>query len=231
MKKLVRYRLLLLVVLSIGLSVLMIGTQGVCANEEEAVLELGYTPAEKTVAIGAANYAIGRLPQPESIVSYEQSYINDVANAFALVETAKEEFDAVDSDFPELAKLYAAEQRVLRMLAVKAAHDAIDALPPLAEITEEDREAVEEARRLVRIAVLEYGASDFELCWRMDVLSDAEEQLGEEEPEPEPEPEPAKPDDRLPTPSTGGLSACLAAGLLLSGTGLLFIKRRISRRK
>ncbi len=226
MKRLVRYGLLLLVVSLIGLSILLIGAPVSFANEEAVLTNETYTPAEQAAAIKAANDAIKKIPHPSMIVSYEQYYIDLVANAFALVEIARDEFDAQDSDFEDLNHLYLAEQRVLRMFAVKDAQDAIDLIPPKDQITEDHREIIKEARRLVDIAMNDFGATAFEICWRYDRLKEAEGALPEEEePEPEPKPEP-KPDDRRPTPPTGGLSGVITLGVLLSGAGLLVARRR-----
>jgi hypothetical protein len=227
MKKLVGYGLLLVVVSLIGFSILIINPMIGYANVDEAELNLDFTPAEKADAIAAANDAIRRLPDPESIVAYEQSYINDAARAFVLVQKAKDEFGAVDADFPELAKLYAAEQRVYKMLAIREAQNAIDMIPPASHITEEHRPLIEEARRLTRIAMEVYGATEFDICWRYDVLKGAEEKVGEkEEPEPEPEPEPQpepKPAPKpTPTPPTGGVVFSIVTGLGLCATGILF---------
>ena len=230
MNKLVRYGLLLLVVSLIGLSIFFIGAPVVLANEE-AVTSEDYTPAERAAAIKAANVAISRLPQPHQIVAYEQSFIDDVAKAFALVAIARDQYDAEDSDFDDLGKLYTAERHVFKLLAIQAARNAVDLIPPLDQITEADRETIEEARRLVDYAMQEYGATRFQICWRYDYLQDAEDKLPEEiEPEPEPEPEPKpKPDDRVPTPPTGGLSGLVVLGAVLSGAGFYFINMRNSR--
>ncbi len=226
MKKLVRYGLLLLVVSLIGLAILLIGAPVVLANEE-AVTNEEYTPAEKAAAIKAANDAIKRIPHPSLIVSYEQSYVDEVARAFALVEIAKEEYGAEDSDFPDLASLYEAELRVLKMYAIKNAQDAIDLIPPKEQITSEHRGLIEDARRLVNIAMNDFGATPFDICWRYDKLQEAEDALPEEEePEPEqPKPEP-KPDDRVPTPPTGGISGLITLGIILSGAGLMAARKR-----
>ncbi len=234
MKKLVRYGLLLLVVSLIGLSLLAIGAQTVHANEEqEAALQEEQVTAEaKAAAIKAANEAIRRLPDPKNIIAYERSFIQEVAVALSLIETAREEHGAVDSDFINLAKLYEAERTVFKFLAIKAAQDAIDLIPPKSQITEADRAAIEEARRLTDIAIYEHGATAFDICWRYDVLGRAEDEIGEpeeieEEPAPAPVPEPKpKPDERQPTPPTGGIAVSVVAGLSIIGAGLVFMSRR-----
>ncbi len=233
MKKLVRYGLLLLVVSLVGLSLLAVGAQTAYANEEEeATIEELIAADEKAAAIKAANNAIDRLPDPSNIIAYEKSFIQDVAIAFSLVDVAREKHGAVDSDFINLAKLYEAQKRVLKFLAIKAAQDAIDLIPPKALITEADRATIEEARRLTNIAIYEHGATPFDICWRYDVLNGAEDEIGDEEEEEEeeeeekPTPEPSKPDDKQPTPPTGGIAISFAAGFTILGAGLVFISRR-----
>jgi len=231
MKKLVRYGLLLLVVSLIGFSILILSSQVSYANVDEASIQLGFTPAEKAAAISVANDAIRRLPNPEMIVAYEQAFIDEAARAFVLVHKAKEEFGAVDADFPELAKLYAVEQRVYKMLAIKEAQDAIDMIPPVEYITEEHWPLILEAQRLVRIAMEVYGATEFDICWRYDKLKAAEEEVGEEpEPKPIPKPEP-KPKPKPITPPTGGGLLSVSAGLVLCVAGTAFIRSRSNNNK
>ncbi len=244
MNKLVRYGLLLFVVSLIGFSLLVICPQIGYANEEA---ELGYTSEQKAAAIAVANDAIKRLPDPERIVAYEQAFINDVSRAFVLVYKAMEEFGAVDADFPELAKLFAAEKRVYKMLAIREAQAAIDMIPPLSQITIEHIPLIIEARRLTMVAMELYGATEFDICWRYTKLKDAEKKVEEEpgpgpepEPEPQPEPEPPKPEPKpqpepeppkpepkpIPTPPTGGTLLTFAAGLSFFIAGNLVLKRR-----
>jgi hypothetical protein len=236
MKKLVRYGLLLLVVSLIGLSVVVLSPKVSYANVDEAITVLGYTPAEKAAAIAAANDAIRRLPDPDLIVAYEQAYINEAARAFVLVYQAKEEFGAVDADFPDLAKLYEVEQRVYKMLAIREAQQAIDQIPPVSQITEEHWPLIREASRLTRIAMEVYGATPFEICWRYDKLKEAEKKVDDEEPEPEPvppqpEPKPEPKPKPTPTPPTGGALLSISAGAVLSAIGAAFLKRRNLRKK
>lgn len=226
MKNLVRCGLLLLVVSLIGLPLSVVSPQVSYANTDEAQLSLEFTPAEKAAAIEEANDAIRRLPDPDTIVAYEQAYINEAARAFVLVQIAKEEFGAVDADFPDLAKLYAAEQRVYKMLAIREAQQAIDLIPPASHITEEHWPLIIEARRLTNIAMEVYGATEFDICWRYDKLKDAEEKV-EDEPEPEPEPpKPAPKPKPTPTPPTGGALLSVSAGLALCVMGTMIYKRR-----
>jgi hypothetical protein len=233
MKKLVRYGMLLFVVALIGLSISVLSPQVSYANISEAELSLEFTPAEKAAAIEEANDAIRWLPAPELIVAYEQAYINEAARAFVLVQKAKEEYGAVDADFPDLAKLYAAEQRVYKMLAIREAQQAIDLIPPVSEITEEHWPLIREASRLTNIAMEVYGATAFDICWRYDKLKEAEKRV-EDEPEPEPpkpEPKPKPKPKPTPTPPTGGAMLSVAAGLGLCAVGAMISKRRQQKRK
>ncbi len=226
MDKQVRYGLLLFVILMLGVTLAVFIATPAYATEEEAEMEQAYTAAEKAAAIRVANDAIFLIPRVDYIVALDQKAVHQVATARSLVEKAKEEYGAVDDDFPDLAKLLDAEQVVLKLLAVKAAQDAIDAIPPLEEVTEEDRPLIEEARRLVNIAMQEYGATRFDICWRLDALADAEEKIGEEEPEPEPTPPPEPPDDHQPTPPTGGAAGTFTlAALLICGVGLFLFRQ------
>jgi len=231
MKEPVRFGLLLLVVLMIGFSVLFVGSQIVFANEEEATTMV-YTPEEKAAAVKAADDSILRILLIERFMLSAdlQDFLADVIRSRILVDAAKEKYGAVDKDFLYLNKLIEAELKAEKFLAIKAARDAIDAISLYAVSSDEYREAVKEARRLVDIAMNEFGATYVDICWRYDALLIAEKELEEDpEPEPEPEPKPPKPDDRRPTPPTGGFSVALAVGLITSGAGMLLIKQRIKR--
>ncbi len=222
MKKLPRYGLLLFILLLLGLALPALGAQPVYANEDAEAVENPSNPADKEEAIKAANEAIDRVPRARFIVSLEQVTLNYIHQARGLVETAKE-YGATDNDFPHLNKLVEAEEALAKLEAVEAAKEAIRAIPPLGEITADDRELIEEARRLVNIAVDDYGATRFDICWLYDYLIDAEDVLPDvEEPEPEPKPEPL--------PPTGTLTASLVAGTLLTGTGIIFALKRRGRR-
>lgn len=239
MKKPVKYGLLLLALSLIGLSFLTVGAQTVFATEEEAEPELTSQELysqEKKAAIKAANEAISNIVDPDFIIAYEEKFVQDVARALSLVETARAEYGAVDSDFKNLKLLDRAEKKVLMFLAIQDFKDAVDKIPPLDEITEADRPLIEEARRLAIVAIEVYGATPFSLCWRYYYLEDAEDELDEidepepePEPEPKPEPEPEEPDDREPTPPTGGLTGTFAIGALLAGAGFLFFKKKKNR--
>lgn len=101
--------------------------------------------------------------------------------------------------------------------AIKAAHDAIEALPEFPEITEEHRAAVEEARRLTDIAIEEYGATWWEMCIRSALLEMIEVKLDKFVDDDVAD----LPQERQPLPPTGGLPAMALLGTLLTGTGLL----------
>ncbi len=223
MNRIVRYMLLFLVVFALSLFVWPGNSGTVYAEDDES--EANYTVVDRVAAIRDANNAILSLPRVSYIVALDQKAIGQVGEARELVEIAINQFNAEESDFPNLDKLLEAEAKVNMLLAAKDAQDAIRALPPLEEITGADRAAVEEARRLVNIAVDEHNATRFNICWYLDTLEEAEEIIGEEV-EPEPTPSPEKPDDDQPTPPTGGIASSIAAGLLLAGFGFLFIRNR-----
>lgn len=224
MKKLVKNGLLLLLIILFVLFYPLLGNQVVLANEEdEAVTEENYTPEERTAAIKAANDAILLIPSTDFIISAEQQEISAlIVHARSLVEIAKSEFDAVDSDFAHLGKLLEAEKKFYKLQAIKAARDAVDAIPASTEVNEEYIAAVEYARQLVDIAMEEHGATYFDICWRYDALEEAERRVDEEPREPKPiEP---KPEPR-PTPPTGGFHLALALGFIISGAGILLAKQ------
>lgn len=231
MKEPVRYGLLLLVVLMIGFSVLSVGAQIVCANEEEATTMV-YTPEEKAAAVKAADDSILRILLIERFMLSAdlQDFLADVIRSRILVDAAKEKYGVVDEDFLYLNKLIEAELKAEKFLAIIAARNAIDAISLYAEYTDEYREAVQEARRLVDIAMNVYGATYVDICWRYDVLLIAEKKI-EEEPEPEPpKPEPKPKPKPIPTPPTGGALLSVSAGLVLCTAGIVFIRCRKLRR-
>jgi|GEM_PF-539294 len=176
----------------------------------------------KEEAIKAADRAIRWLPRPENIRFLPPNIQSDIAAAQALVDIAKNEFGATDDDFADLAKLQAVKDKVEKRKAIFAARDAIDLIPPPGTITEEDREVIEEARRLVKIAIEEYGATDFDLCWRLRKLLISEYRLGDKLP-----PDPDDPDD--PLPPTGAMVTTIVSGFLLTGAGLFFLVKRKGR--
>lgn len=222
-------------------------------DDDEAVVAHG----ERIDAIRAANNAILRIPPISRIVSLEQTVVSYVAEARALVVRAMDDYGAVESDFSNLDRLEAAEWQIEKLRAIRAAKDAMDLLPPADQITEAHRLLVEEARRLVDIAMNVYGATRMDLCWRLDDLEDIEdepdedvdeeepdedvdeeepdEDVDEEEPdedvdeEDEEEPEEDEPEAPVPTPPTGGIPAAILASTLIAGGGLLLLKKQRRR--
>ncbi len=203
MKKLFRLGMLLIAALLVGLMCFSVNAQEVNATTYAQ---------DKAGAIQAANVAINRISIP---VAYEQAFLEDVANARALVTHAKTK-GAVDADITGLTKLINAENEVKKFAAIQTARDAIDRIPPTAEITSADRGKITEARRLVDLAMQQYGASAFDICWRYDVLAAAEKAANLSG---------ALSGTAL--PATGAIDAAALAGTLLTGTGVLIgIKSR-----
>lgn len=97
-----------------------------------------------------------------------------------------------------------------KFAAIQAARDAIDKIPPTAEITSADRGKISEARRLVDIAMLQYGASAFDICWRYDVLAAAEKAANL-----------SGVRSGTALPATGAIDTVALIGTFLTGTGML----------
>ena len=210
MNKLARYGIFF-IVLMVCLAVLAVSSQPVQATA-------GSTDADKEAAIEAANHAISRVPKHFRHV--DPVIESSIEEARDLVDTAMKDYGATRSDFPDLNRLEAAEKQLEKMDAIQAARDAIDKIPPPLQITEEHRNIIEEARRLTAIAMEQYGATYFDLCWRYKVLEDAEDRLDDvDDPDPEPDP----------LPPTGAMSTTIVSGLLLTGTGLLLWGKRKNR--
>jgi len=188
-------------------------------NDEPVNDEPDPEPVGKDEAIKAADRAIRWLPRPENIRFLPPDIESDIAAAQALVDTAKNTYGATDDDFADLEKLEAVKERVEIRKAIFAARDAIDLIPPPGTITEEDRDVIEEARRLVNIAVEDYGATDFDLCWRLRKLLISEDRLPDKLP-----PDPDDPDD--PLPPTGAMAVTIISGLLVTAAGLFFLLKR-----
>jgi len=225
MNKLARYGFLLIVLL-VGLTVLAFDTQPVYANEESEI-ELTSSNTDKDAAIEAADRAIRRVPR--SFRYLDPVIEENIAEARRLVDRAKANYGAERADFSDLDRLEAAEKQLEKTEAIEAARDAIDKIPPPAQITEAHRSIIEEARRLTDIAKEDYGATRLDLCWRYEALVDAEERLEEAEPEPDPVPDPDPDPDPDPLPPTGALTTTVVSGLLMAGAGLLFLGKRKNR--
>ncbi len=224
MSKLARYGFLFIVLL-VGLTVLAFGTQTVYATNESEV-ELTSADADKEAAIEAADRAIRRVPK--SFRYLDPVIEESITEARALVDTAMADYGAERADFDDLDRLEAAEWQKEKSEAVQAARDAIDKIPPPAQITEEHRPIIEEARRLTDIAMEDYGATRLDLCWRYQALVDAEDRLDDVvEPDPDPVPDPDPDPD--PLPPTGAITTTIVSGLLLTGAGLLFLGKRKNR--
>lgn len=197
MRKLSRYLVFVLVLLLVGLTCLTAGAQQAHAAT---------FAQDKAGAIRNAIDAISDLYVP---IAYEQAFVQDVADARALVTHAKSK-GATDADITGLTKLLNAEKVVKGFAAIQAARDAIDRIPPTAEITSADRATIAEARRLVDVAMQQYGASAFDICWRYDVLIAAEKAANISK---------SLSDTAL--PATGTFDAVSLIGTLLAGTGVL----------
>jgi len=231
MNKLARYGFLLIVLL-VGLTVLAFATvQTVYANEESTI-ELTSSDSGKEAAIEAADRAIRRVPKR---FRYIDPVIEEtIAEARQLVDKAMSDYGADRVDFADLGRLEAAEKQLEKSEAVQAARDAIDKIPPPAQITEEHRDIIEEARRLTDIAMEDYGATYLDICWRYHALEDAEERVEEDpdpvpDPDPDPVPDPDPDPDPDPLPPTGAVTTTIVSGLLLTGAGLLFVGKRRNR--
>jgi hypothetical protein len=203
MKRLFKFGMLLIIVLLVGLICFTVSAQEANATTYAQ---------DKAGAIQAANVAIDRIYIP---VAYEQAFVDDVAYARALVTHAKTK-GAVDADFTGLTKLANAENEVKKFAAIQTARNAIDRIPPTAEITSADRGTITEARRLVNIAMQQYGASEFDICWRYDTLVAAEKAANL-----------SGTLSETALPATGAVDAAALVGTLLAGTGALIgIKMR-----
>ncbi len=163
---------------------------------------------EKQQAIDEANEAIAALPAVEDITLADKE---DVENARDLVNKAKE-LGAVDDDFDELSKLEDAEEKIVKLEAIKEADDAILALPHVDVLTLDDKPDVEAARALVNRAKEDYGAVDEDFEY-LSTLEACENRIKELEGE-------------VPTPPTGDLNYLLPLGLLVVLAGLLFYIKR-----
>lgn len=166
--------------------------------------------ALKQAAIDAANKAIADLPDPEDITLDDEAA---VLAARALVKVAKDDHGAVDSDFDNLAKLVSAEAMIAKLKAIKAACDAILALPTVDQLKLDDKPDVVAARALVNKAKDDHGAVDADFADCLPKLIAAENRIRELE-------------GLVPTPPTGGLNYLLFPGLFVMGVGMLLYTKR-----
>ncbi len=168
-----------------------------------------YDPVDELQkAIDAANKAIADLPDPEDITLADKP---DVEKARDLVKEAKD-LGATDADFDDLKKLEDAEKMIAKLEAIKAADDAILALPSVDVLTLDDKPAVVAARSLVDKAKTEHGAVDADFTY-LDRLRAAENRIKELE-------------GLVPTPPTGDMNYLLPLGLLIVLAGLFFFVKR-----
>ncbi len=158
----------------------------------------------KLEAIEAANKAIADLPDPEDITLADKAAVEA---ARALVNKAKNDFGAVDADFEDLDKLVEAERIIAKLVAIKAADDAILALPSVDVLTLDDKPAVVAARALVNKAKDEHGAVDSDFMY-LDRLRAAENRIKELE-------------GLEPTPPTGDAAYWLPLAMLVILAGLI----------
>jgi len=164
------------------------------------------SPLEK--AIEAANKAIADLPDPDDITLADKP---DVVEARDLVEEAKD-LGAEDDDFDDLGKLEDAEAMIAKLEAIKAADDAILALPTVEDLTLDDKPAVVAARALVNKAKDDHDAVDADFTY-LSLLQAAENRIQELE-------------GLVPTPPTGGIGYLILGGLILVALGVFaYIKR------
>ncbi len=159
-------------------------------------------------AIDAANEAIANLPDPDDITLGDKP---DVQDARDLVNAAMD-LGATDNDFDDLGKLEDAEAMIAKLEAIKAADDAIVALPTVEDLTLDDKPAVVAARALVSEAKDSHGAVDGDFTY-LSILQAAENRIKELE-------------GQVPTPPTGGMGYIIATGLALIGLGAFFYLKR-----
>ena len=165
--------------------------------------------AAKQAAIDAADAAIADLPDPDDI---ELTDKDDVEAARALVEVAKDDHDAVDSDFEDLEKLVDVEEMIDKLEAIKTADDAILALPSVDSLKLDDKPDVVAARALVNKAKDDHDAVDADFTY-LARLTAAENRIKELE-------------GLQPTPPTGGVQYLILIGLVIVITGAMVYYRR-----
>ena len=161
----------------------------------------------KQAAIDAAIVAIAALPTDIKLTDKDA-----VVAARSLVNSAKSNHGAVDADFTNLAKLVAAEAAIAKLEAIKAACDAVLALPTLDKLTLDDKPDVVAARALVNSAKTNHGAVDADFTC-LTALAAAENRIKELE-------------GQQMTPPTGEASYLLFAGLMILIAGAVFYYKR-----
>jgi len=209
MKKMFKYGLILIVVSLLILFGLGLSAQKAYANVETLTTST-YTPA-KNSAITAADNSILSIRLSDSFILEEdiKKFVTSVNNARAMVNSAKAQYNAKDSDFIFLSKLLEAEKQAEKLLAIQASRNAIDKIANYPILSNQYKAAVKEARRLVDIAVEKYGATNFELCYRRILLEEAEFMIAR----------------GIATPVTGGSPVGVILGLMFFGAGIILYRK------
>lgn len=169
--------------------------------------------AARLAAIDAADVAVAALPDCEDITLDDKE---DVEAARELVDYAMAEYDVEEADFEDYAKLECAEEMIEQLEAIKAACEAVNALPAVSDLTLDDKADVVAARALVNKAIADYDLEndDFE-C--LSTLEAAENRIKELE-------------GLKPTPPTGGgMPFVMIAGGAIALTGVVSYFRRIRK--
>lgn len=163
----------------------------------------------KANAINAADDAIAALPKCDEVTLDDKA---DVEAARALVNKAIDDFEAEAADFADLDKLSCAEGMIAKLEAIKAADDAILALPSVDALKLDDKADVEAARALVNKAKSDHKAQDSDFIYLTRLVA-AENRIKELE-------------GQKPTPPTGGMTYIFLAGGLILIIGLLGLLNR-----
>lgn len=167
--------------------------------------------ALKQKAIKAADDAIAALPDLDDLTLADKTKVEE---ARALVKKAKDDHEAEDDDFADLDRLVDAEKRIAKLEAIKAADDAILALPSLDSLDIDDKPDVVAARALVNKAKSDHGAVDGDFVYLSRLVS-AENRIKELE-------------GVRPTPPTGATRLWVPALALFGLASLFYLFRRRS---
>ena len=173
----------------------------------------GLSESTKEHAIRAAEDLIDALP---TVIDCNNSaHRTMVLNARAAVNEAKTLHGAVDSDFRNLSKLLDAEKVIAKCDAIRAADDAIYALPSVENLKLDDKSKVENARYLVNYAKTQHGAVDSDFVYLSRLVA-AENRIKELE-------------GLKPTPPTGGAYYLLLGGalILIAGVAVYFKRKQL----
>lgn len=169
--------------------------------------------AAKQAAIDDADEAIADLPDCEDITLADKA---DVEAARELVDYAMDEYDVVVADFDDYAKLECAEEMIEQLEAIKAACDAVNALPSVSNLTLDHKADVVAARALVNKAKADYDLTDADFTC-LTTLVAAENRIKELE-------------GLKPTPPTGGgMPFVMIAGGAIALTGVVGYFKRIRK--